>query len=110
MDGSTGSRPLTVERVLMDTHTLVWALSEPELLSDKARRLLSDSEAVASVASLWELLLKKRKPGALAVEPLPWWEKFVARSGIRVLGIADHMAPPCRYLESNHFSRAFFFF
>ena len=39
------------------------------------------------MASLWELLLKKRKAGALVADPLPWREKCVLRSGIRVLGI-----------------------
>ena len=87
MRGSTASKSPAAANVLMDTHTLLWALSDSELLSGEARRLLSDSEVAASVASLWELLLKKGKPGALVADPLPWWEKVVLRSGIRVLGI-----------------------
>ena len=87
MDGSTGSRTPPAAKVLMDTHTFVWELSEPELLSDEARRLLPDSEVAASVASLWELPLKKGKPGALVADLVPWWEKFVVRPGIRVLSI-----------------------
>jgi len=87
MHGSTGSKTPAAAKVLMDTHALVWALSEPELLSAEGRRLLPDSEVAVSVASLWELLLKKGKPGALVADPLPWWEKFVLRPGIRVLGI-----------------------
>jgi PIN domain nuclease of toxin-antitoxin system len=39
------------------------------------------------VANLWELVLKTRKPGALVADPLHWWEKYVVRSGIRVLAI-----------------------
>jgi len=45
-------------KVLVDTHSLVWALSAPEFLSTKARRILADSEVVVSVANLWELVLK----------------------------------------------------
>lgn len=41
----------------------------------------------ASVANLWELILKARKPGALIADPLPWWEKYVVRSRIPTLAI-----------------------
>jgi PIN domain nuclease of toxin-antitoxin system len=32
-------------------------------------------------------VLKRRKPGLLVADPLAWWEKYVVRSGIRVLAI-----------------------
>ena len=32
-------------------------------------------------------MLKRRKPGLLVADPLAWWEKYVVRSGIRVLAI-----------------------
>jgi PIN domain nuclease of toxin-antitoxin system len=79
-------------KVLTDTHTLVWALSQPEALGDGARAALTDSPFTASVANLWELVLKARKPGALVAEPLPWWEKFVVRPRIPALPIrAPHI-------------------
>jgi len=74
-------------KILTDTHTLVWALSEPEALGAKARAALSGSPFTASVANLWELILKSRKPGALVADPLPWWEKYVTGSGIPALAI-----------------------
>jgi PIN domain nuclease of toxin-antitoxin system len=74
-------------KVLTDTHTLAWALSRPELLGRAAREALASSPFTASVVNLWELVLKSRKPGALVADPLPWWEKYVVRSGIRVLSI-----------------------
>jgi PIN domain nuclease of toxin-antitoxin system len=74
-------------KILTDTHTLVWALSDPEALGSAAREALARSPFTASVDNLWELVLKTRKPGALVADPLPWWEKYVARSGIRVLAI-----------------------
>ena len=73
-------------RVLTDTHTLVWALSEPEALGAQERAALSGS-FTASVANLWELILKSRKPGALVADPLPWWGKYVHRPGIPALAI-----------------------
>jgi len=73
--------------VLTDTHTLVWALSDPETLGAGARAALAASPFTASVANFWELALKSRKTGALVADPLPWWEKYVVRPGIRALAI-----------------------
>lgn len=47
-------------RLLLDTHTLLWADSDPIKLSAQARDLLSDPthERLVSVASLWEIQIK----------------------------------------------------
>ncbi len=47
-------------RVLLDSHTLVWALTNPMRLSQQAADLLSDLTTlpVVSSASLWELGIK----------------------------------------------------
>jgi PIN domain nuclease of toxin-antitoxin system len=74
-------------RVLADTHTLVWALSDPRALSKKAWQALNEGEVIASVASLWELLLKRSKKSALLTDPIPWWERYVVRSQITTLPI-----------------------
>ena len=74
-------------KVLPDTHTLVWALSNPAALSPAARAALAESPFTASVANLWELVLKLRKPGALVADPLPWWEKYVVLPRIPTLAI-----------------------
>ena len=74
-------------KVLTDTHTLVWALSDPEALGAGARAALSGSPFTASVANLWELVLKSRKRGALVADPVPWWEKYVVRAQIPTLAI-----------------------
>jgi PIN domain nuclease of toxin-antitoxin system len=74
-------------KILTDTHTLVWALSNPDALGGAARDALAGLPFMASVANLWELALKIRKPGALVADPLPWWDKYVVRQGIRALAI-----------------------
>lgn len=74
-------------KILTDTHTLVWALSNPEALGRGAHQALAHSPFSASVANLWELVLKSSKPGSLVADPLPWWEKYVVHSGIGVLSI-----------------------
>jgi PIN domain nuclease of toxin-antitoxin system len=74
-------------KALADTHALVWALSDPDLLSVRARQVLGESEIIVSVASLWELVLKTGKKDALLQDPLPWWEKYVVGSRILTLAI-----------------------
>ncbi len=46
--------------LLLDTHVLLWAASEPQHLSVKARTLLLDpaNQLVFSAASLWEISIK----------------------------------------------------
>jgi PIN domain nuclease of toxin-antitoxin system len=47
-------------KLLLDTHLLLWAASQPERLSKKARALISDAEhsLFFSAASLWEVIIK----------------------------------------------------
>ena len=47
-------------RYLLDTHTLLWFISQDKKLSDKARQLILDSssEIFLSIASLWEIAIK----------------------------------------------------
>ena len=48
-------------KLLVDTHLLLWAAGEPSRLSRTARSLLDDSdhELLFSVASLWEISIKR---------------------------------------------------
>ena len=74
-------------KVLTDTHTLIWALADPDALGPEARKALAGSPYTASVANFWELVLKSRKPGTLVTDPVPWWQKYVVRAGIPALPI-----------------------
>ncbi|HME06501.1 MAG TPA: type II toxin-antitoxin system VapC family toxin [Bryobacteraceae bacterium] len=74
-------------KVLTDTHTLVWAISNPDVLGAEARVALGGSPFTASVANFWELVLKSSKPGALIGDPVPWWTKYVTQPGIPALAI-----------------------
>lgn len=49
-------------KVILDTHTLLWAIINPELLSRKASRILEDgtTDVVISAASAWEIATKVR--------------------------------------------------
>ncbi|MFZ0815944.1 MAG: type II toxin-antitoxin system VapC family toxin [Candidatus Sulfotelmatobacter sp.] len=56
-------------KVLLDTHTFLWALGDPDRLSTRAREAIASSERFWSVASIWEALLKVQS-GKLPM-PLP---------------------------------------
>jgi PIN domain nuclease of toxin-antitoxin system len=66
---------------------LVWAVSNPELLSRAALAAFENEEIVASVASLWELSLKSGKKTALLADPVRWWRKYVSDKGVFSLPI-----------------------
>jgi PIN domain nuclease of toxin-antitoxin system len=45
-------------RVLLDTHLLLWALSQPSKLSPATRKQIVDAEVYVSAASIWEISIK----------------------------------------------------
>jgi len=49
--------------LLLDTHTLIWALTEPARLSHRARQTIEAPRAhiVVSAASAWEIATKARR-------------------------------------------------
>ena len=56
-------------KVLLDTHTFLWAVTDERRLSPKARSVMASSELWWSVVSLWESL-QKVQVGKLSL-PLP---------------------------------------
>ncbi len=82
-------------RLLLDTHTLIWALVDPDRLTDRAREALRDggNEVLVSAASVWEVEIKRalgklEAPddlvGALTAtgfSPLPISLRHAARAG-----------------------------
>ena len=102
MTGRKAGKAVHPNRILLDTHTLVWALSDPNSLSRAARGALDGGEFIASVASLWELLIKRRRPGALLADPVPWWERYVVRSGIPVIAIRQPHVAMLGELADHH--------
>jgi PIN domain nuclease of toxin-antitoxin system len=45
-------------RVLLDTHLLLWALSQPSKLSPATRKQIVAAEVYVSAASIWEVSIK----------------------------------------------------
>jgi PIN domain nuclease of toxin-antitoxin system len=55
-------------RILLDTHLLLWALSQPTKLTAAARKQIDASEVYASAASIWEISIKSAL-GKLTANP-----------------------------------------
>ncbi len=75
--------------LLLDTHLLLWAASEPQRLSPEARALLLDPthQPVFSSASLWEIGIKRNLGRTdFDVDPRRLWRMLLA-NGYRELPI-----------------------
>ena len=55
-------------RVLLDTHLLLWALSQPSKLSPSVRKKIVAAEVFVSAASIWEISIKSAM-GKLSANP-----------------------------------------
>ncbi len=92
-------------RYLLDTHTLLWFISEDKKLSDRARRLILDSssEVFLSIASLWETAIKVNI-GKLALDK-PFNQLFpdeLDSHGIEILAITIDSLVQLTALPPHH--------
>ena len=80
-------------KVLIDTHVLLWALTEESRLSRRVRSLLPVADVWISAASIWEILTKVQV-GKLSL-PTPvgsYLTTKLAANGVSVLPvILDHV-------------------
>jgi PIN domain nuclease of toxin-antitoxin system len=86
---------------LLDTHTLVWGVTAPEQLPARVQEILRAEEVTASVVSYWELMLKKGRPNALVIDPMPWWGRYVTRSSVEVLPVRVAPRGPARHARCH---------
>lgn len=90
--------------LLLDTHLLLWAASEPKRLSAKARTLLLDpaNHLVFSSASLWEISIKNGLDRAdFNVDPRRLWRMLLV-SGYRELPVTSEHTVVVNELPSLH--------
>ena len=78
--------------LLLDTHILLWALFEPERLSESTKSLIEDMDnrIFVSMASLWEIEIKhRRRP-----DTMPYSAELVlgaiSFTDFRLLPITEH--------------------
>jgi PIN domain nuclease of toxin-antitoxin system len=92
-------------RVLLDTHTLIWAAKSPERLSKNAVLILQDSLTVrlVSSASVWEIATKVRLgklPEASSLESTI--VESATRNGYEFLAITPEIALRAGRLVGEH--------
>ncbi len=88
--------------ILLDTHTLIWALTEPDRLSRRARQTIESPRAhvVVSAASAWEIATKVRRG------PMPQAEVVLAAYSRHLRRLRAQEAPittsmPCSRADSS---------
>lgn len=87
--------------LLLDTHCLLWLLTDSPALDASARRAIADAEAVwFSDASLWELGLKWRK-GKIALQPRRIALQAI-NNGLRALAISQEALLVSSELRHSH--------
>lgn len=88
-------------RVLLDTHVLLWALTEDPKLSSKARKLIENAaEVYISAAAFWEMAIKVGL-GKLAVD-LDEIREYCLESGFVELPVTSEHAIAVKDLEHHH--------
>ncbi|MFY0688983.1 MAG: type II toxin-antitoxin system VapC family toxin [Cyclobacteriaceae bacterium] len=86
---------------LIDTHILLWWLTDPSQLSPSAMKIIQDArnEVYVSAASIWEIAIKSRL-GKLSV-PDDLME-VLEKESIQVLSINEHHAWRTSLLPNHH--------
>jgi len=80
-------------KVLIDTHVLLWGLSDQSKLSKRVRSLLPTADVWLSVASIWEIIAKVQVGKLKLPTPLaPYLTAKLAANGVSILPITvDHV-------------------
>ncbi len=93
-----------MDRLLLDTHVVLWALDDHPKLSLKARSAITDpaNEVFVSAASIWEIAIKRSLGKLQAPDSITSW---VEASGFLELPVtsfhAQQAVPPPRPLRQD---------
>ncbi len=87
--------------MLVDTHAVLWWLGNDPRLPGAARSLIAEPEndVLVSVASLWEIAIKRRLGKLEVVDELP---EVILQEGFRWLAVSPRHAWAVRELELHH--------
>jgi PIN domain nuclease of toxin-antitoxin system len=90
-----------VSRLLLDTHALLWWLTDDAALSPTARQALADPgiEPLVSAASLWEIAIKRSLGKLTAPDDLP---ERIVDEGFSWLPVSPLHAWQVRELPAHH--------
>ena len=90
-----------MNRLLVDTHALLWWLSDDPALSDTARSAIADpnAEPLVSTATVWEIAIKRALGKLTAPDDLP---AQIEAQGFGWLPVAAEHAWRVRDLPAHH--------
>lgn len=90
-----------MSRLLVDTHALLWWLTDDPALSAVARAAIADgaSEPLISAASIWEIAIKQSLGRLTAPDDLP---ETILSEGFTVLAVDAEHAWRVRQLPLHH--------
>ena len=88
-------------RLLLDTHALLWAMAEPDQLTERARDMIRDgrNEVLVSAASVWEIAIKRALGRLTAPEGLG---AAISAAGFDALPISFEHAELAGSLPTHH--------
>jgi PIN domain nuclease of toxin-antitoxin system len=89
-----------VKRFLLDTHVVIWALTEPRRLPARTRDILEHEAVFVSALSVWEMLLKHGQ-GRLRLPRMPVIEA-IERGGAQLLPLNAQHAEAAAMLGAMH--------
>ncbi|HLF95656.1 MAG TPA: type II toxin-antitoxin system VapC family toxin [Methylococcaceae bacterium] len=92
-------------RLLLDTHTLLWFLREPERLPPRVTEVVESAgqQAFVSMASLWEIAIKVSLDKlSLPGEFEELFPSSIEASGLSLLSIEAHHLAVVRRLAFHH--------
>jgi PIN domain nuclease of toxin-antitoxin system len=90
---------------LLDTHTLIWAITEPQKLSVLARKILvnSENDILVSAVSFWEISLKysigKLRLEGYTPEDFP---KATIATGFQIIALNAETTSTYHYLKASY--------
>ncbi len=88
-------------RLLLDTHIILWAVSDAEKLSDKAKCLIQQADQLyVSSASIWEIAIKSRL-GKLDID-MPLFLHELSSQNVFELPVRWQHAQQIKMLETHH--------
>jgi PIN domain nuclease of toxin-antitoxin system len=92
-------------KLLLDTHTLIWAVDRPSSLSPKAKAALQDpdNELLLSAATLWQMAIKVGlKKLTLSLPYSQWMTQALTDLGAHVVPITVESAAVLIGLPNHH--------
>ena len=92
-------------RYLLDTHVLIWIVTEDQKLSKKARRIYLDNsnEIYLSAASVWEMAIKISLKKLILEDKLSSFvDKHILGNNIGILNLTADHALPLESLPYHH--------